>query len=135
MSSVTEIYVCKLRQELKKGKLFTSGDIHTREDAERDAKERCGRDDTIAKIAYYAIQDDGGFKSILTYENPDVDLSSAPSDDRADLIESAQQAHSNVKSSPKPSGSIFSKVMTFLPKKHVERFPLVFQASVPVIET
>ena len=113
MSSVTEIYVCKLRQELKKGKLFTSGDIHTREDAERDAKERCGRDDTIAKIAYYAIQDDGGFKSILIYENPDVDLSSAPSDDRADLIESAQQAHSNVKSSPKSSGSIFSKVMTF----------------------
>ncbi len=55
MSSVTEIYVCKLRQELKKGKLFTSGDIHTREDAERDAKERCGLDDTIAKIAYYAI--------------------------------------------------------------------------------
>ena len=51
MSSVTEIYVCKLRQELKKGKLFTSGDIHNRQDAEQDARERCSHDDTIAKIA------------------------------------------------------------------------------------
>lgn len=119
MSSVTEIYVCKLRQELKKGKLFTSGDIHTRQDAEQDARERCSHDDTIAKIGYYAMQDDGSFKSILLFDNPDVDLTSAPPVDsggggeRADLIAAAQQAHVGVTSDAKPRSSIFSKVMTF----------------------
>ncbi|MBT3172183.1 MAG: hypothetical protein HOJ07_05950 [Rhodospirillaceae bacterium] len=119
MSSVTEIYVCKLRQELKKGKLFTSGDIHTRQDAEQDARERCGHDDTIAKIGYYAMQDDGSFKSILLYDNPDVDLTGAPpadsgdGDERTNLIAAAQQAHVGVTSDPKPRSSIFSKVMTF----------------------
>ncbi len=97
MSSVTEIYVCKLRQELKKGKLFTSGDIHNRQDAEQDARERCSHDDTIAKIGYYVMQDDGSFKSILLYENPDVDPNSGPSEEmvtseRDDLIAAAQQA-------------------------------------------
>ena len=62
MSSVTEIYVCKPEQELKKGKLFTSQDIHTRQEAELDARERCRIDDRIAKIAYYALQEDGAFK-------------------------------------------------------------------------
>ena len=119
MSSVTEIYVCKLRQELKKGKLFTSGDIHNRQDAEQDARERCSHDDTIAKIGYYVMQDDGSFKSILLYENPDVDPNSGPSEEmvtseRDDLIAAAQQAHIGVSSSPKPRGSNFFKVVTFI---------------------
>jgi len=116
MSCITEIYVCKLKQELKNVKLFTSVDIHDRRDAEEDARERCSHDDTTAKIGYYAIQDDGCFKSILLYENPDVDLLSGPStagDERADLIAAAQQAHFSVSKTPKSSGSLFSKVMTF----------------------
>jgi hypothetical protein len=114
MSSVTEIYVCKLQQELKKGKLFTSGDIHDRRDAEMDAKERCSEDDTIAKIGYYALADDGSFKSILIYENPDVDLNSAPSGStREDLISSATEAHAQAKLHPKPRHSLFSRVVTF----------------------
>jgi hypothetical protein len=115
MSSVTEIYVCKLQQDLKKGKLFTSGDIHDRADAELDARERCASDDTIAKIGYYAVDDEGGFKSILIYENPNVDLSSALSSgsERDDLIASAAQAHAETKEANKPRASLFSKVVTF----------------------
>ena len=113
MSSVTEIYVCKPGQELKKGKLFTSSDIHDRQAAEMDARERCGFDDTIAKIAYYAIQDDGGYKSILIYDNPDVDLSAVPSSARESLIADASQAHTQVQTGDKPRHSLFSKVVTF----------------------
>jgi hypothetical protein len=116
MSSVTEIYVCKLRQELKKGKLFTSGDIHTRAEAETDARERCGFDDSIAKIGYYTTQEDGSFKSILIYENPDVDLSRVQSEDsgsRTELMAAAQQAHADVTGAPKPRRSMMSKFMNF----------------------
>ncbi len=69
---------------------------------------------TIAKIGYYALADDGSFKSILIYENPDVDLNSAPSGStREDLISSATEAHAQAKLHPKPRHSLFSKVVTF----------------------
>ena len=115
MSSVTEIYVCKPEQELKKGKLFTSQDIHTRQEAELDAREHCRIDDRIAKIAYYALQEDGAFKSILIYENPDVDLSSLPSNGRVqeNSMRSAAKTKVPAPAVHKPSHSLFSKVVMF----------------------
>lgn len=113
MPSVTEIYVCKPGQKLKKGKLFTSNDIHDRQAAELGARERCRFDDSIAKIAYYAIQDDGGYKSILIYENPGVDLSTVPTNGRESLISAAAEANVHTQTSEKPRYSLFSKVVTF----------------------
>ena len=121
MSSVTEIYVCKLRQEMKSGKLFTSNDIHSRHDAEMDARERCGFDDSIAKIGYYGVEGDVSYKIILMYENPNVDRTSEPPVEesgaqppgREKLMASAQQAHAAAAEGDKPRHSLFSKVMTF----------------------
>ena len=114
MSSVTEIYVCKLGQELKKGKLFTSKDIHTRQEAEVDARERCGFNDSIAKVAYYAIQDDGNFKSILIYENPDVDLSRFSSNTLPEnSSESGAKTRTPASSDFKSGNSLFSRLVMF----------------------
>ncbi len=115
MPSVTEIYVCKPGQDLKKGELFTSGSINDRADAENDARDRCRDDDSIAKIGYYAMTEDGNFKTLLIFENPNVDLAAAPSgkSKRDELIAAAQEAHASTQESEKPRGSLFSKVVTF----------------------
>ena len=121
MSSVTEIYVCKHRQDMKSGKLFISNDIHSRHDAEMDARERCGFDDSIAKIGYYEVEGDSNYKIILMYENPNVgrtiasppEESGAQPSGRKKLTASAQQAHADATEGDKPRHSLFSKVMNF----------------------
>lgn len=80
-----------------------------------DATERCGSDGRIAKVAYYALQDDGQFKSILVYENPNVDLGSLPSNghEREKLMSSARNTHALGRAVSNPSHSLFSKLMMF----------------------
>ncbi len=71
MSGITEIYISKFGGRLEDGTLQTTVDIRNREQAERDAREMCKRDPTIDKIAYYAVQDDGNNRHLLTYTNPE----------------------------------------------------------------
>jgi hypothetical protein len=72
MSGATEIYLCKAGQELKQGRMEFSDSITTRAEAEVDAVQRCKWDKKLAKIAYYAVNDEGDFKIILTYNNPNT---------------------------------------------------------------
>lgn len=65
-----EIYLCKEGQALRDGKLEISHDINTKQDAQADARERCGYDKTIFKIAYYKVTEDGDFKVFYTFTNP-----------------------------------------------------------------
>jgi hypothetical protein len=68
--SVIEIYSCKPGQKLKEGRLDYNHDIATREEAEADAKRRCQIDPGLAKVAYYAVGDDGRFRMLCSYTNP-----------------------------------------------------------------
>ncbi len=72
MSGATEIYLCKPGQDLKQGRVEYSDSIATKADAEADALQRCRFDKNLAKIAYYAVNDEGDFKVILTYNNPNI---------------------------------------------------------------
>ena len=65
-----EIYSCKPGQKLKEGRLDYNHDIATREEAEADAKRRCQLDPSLAKIAYYAVGDEGRFRMLYSYTNP-----------------------------------------------------------------
>lgn len=67
-----EIYICKPGQALKEGRVEYSDSIYDRNDAEDDAKARCRRDATIAKVAYYKLSDSGDFRCFYTFTNPDV---------------------------------------------------------------
>ncbi len=69
MAGVTEIYICKLGQKLKDGKLEISHSITTRDQADDDARQRCKMDKKIHKVAYYSVTEDGNFRSIYTYTN------------------------------------------------------------------
>ncbi len=69
MSGATEIYICQPGQAIKEGKVEYST-IETRAEAEIDAMQRVRNDPTIAKLAYYAVKDDGGFKSLYSFDNP-----------------------------------------------------------------
>ena len=69
MPGATEIYICRPGQAIKEGKVEYS-DIATRADAEVDAIRRVRDDPSIAKIAYYRIKDDGGFRTLYSYDNP-----------------------------------------------------------------
>lgn len=73
MSGATEIYLCKPGQELKQGRVEYSDSISTKAEAEIDALQRCKWDKSLAKIAYYAVNDEGDFKIILTYNNPHIE--------------------------------------------------------------
>ena len=125
MPSVTAIYVCKLGQDLKKGELFTSGSIKDRADAELDARDRCRDDHRIAKIGCYAMTEGGNFKTLLIYENPDGDLSPAPSakSDREELIAAAQKEHTDVQASEKPcAGPCFQRSSPISRKRRPKLF-------------
>jgi len=76
--SVIEIYSCKPGQKLKEGRLDYSHDIATREDAEADAKRRCQLDPSLAKIAYYAVGDEGRFRMLCSYTNPKPQAAAKP---------------------------------------------------------
>ncbi|MDP6390949.1 MAG: hypothetical protein QF654_13720 [Alphaproteobacteria bacterium] len=67
---LVEIYMCKAGQQLTDGELVHSDSIENRADAEADAQERCGKDPTLAKVAYYKISEEGEFRIFYTYTNP-----------------------------------------------------------------
>lgn len=69
MPGATEIYICKPGQAVEDGKVEYSS-IATRAEAEADAARRVSADPTIGKIAYYAVKDDGRFRSLYSFDNP-----------------------------------------------------------------
>jgi len=71
MPGATEIYICKPGQAIKEGKVEYSS-IETRAEAEADAARRVRSDPTIAKIAYYAVKEDGGFRTLYSFDNPNA---------------------------------------------------------------
>ncbi len=70
MSGATEIYICKPGQEIKEGKLEYSSTVTSRTDAMADSTRRCNVDPSIGMIVYYAVSEDGSFKTLFSYENP-----------------------------------------------------------------
>ena len=72
MPETTEIYLCKAGQALKEGQVEYSETITSRPAAEVDAAARCARDNTLAKVAYYSVSDDGDFRAIYTHNNPNA---------------------------------------------------------------
>jgi hypothetical protein len=71
MSDVVEIYSAHGDQAIRDGALDYSHTITTKGQAEANAQVRCVRDRTIRKVAYYIVRDDGSFKSLFGYDNPD----------------------------------------------------------------
>lgn len=72
MSGTTEIYLCRAGQSLKQGRIEYSDSIDTRDEAMSDAEARCARDNKLAKIAYYAVNEAGDFRVIYTHNNPNA---------------------------------------------------------------
>ena len=68
--STTEVYSAKPGQKLKEGRLDYAPHIETKEQAEADAKRRCQADPTLAKVAYYLVSEDGRFRMLHSYTNP-----------------------------------------------------------------
>ncbi|MFT5486977.1 MAG: hypothetical protein ACI9JL_001311 [Paracoccaceae bacterium] len=71
MSDVVEIYSARGDQSIRDGALDYSNTITTKGQAEADAVARCQRDRTVRKIAYYIVRDDGSFKTLFAYDNPE----------------------------------------------------------------
>jgi hypothetical protein len=70
MSGTVEIYTVRDEENLRDGEMTYGQNIENRADAAADAYDRCQRDRTIRKVAYYAINDEGDFKVLFVYENP-----------------------------------------------------------------
>ena len=86
MSDTTEIYLCKAGQTLKQGRVEYSENITTKSLAEADAARRCAKDKSLAKVAYYSVDDDGNFKAIYTHNNPNaIGMGDGTSPKRAQL--------------------------------------------------
>ncbi len=73
MPDVVEIYICKPGQELKQGQLVVSNDIDSRDAARADAEDRYSGNPGIARIAYYAISENGDFKPYFSFTNPNAE--------------------------------------------------------------
>jgi hypothetical protein len=71
MSGATEIYICQPGQALKEGRV-EYGTMDTKDEAASDAERRCRQDPSIARIAYYAVTEDGNFRNLFVYENPNA---------------------------------------------------------------
>ncbi len=67
----TEIYLCRPGQAMKDGRIV-HGDIADRQEAKSDAEARLAREPGLAKIAYYHLKDDGGFRLLYSHTNPHV---------------------------------------------------------------
>lgn len=78
MAGTTEIYLCRKGQTLKQGRVQYSDSIETKADAEADATQRCKWDKKLAKIGYYAVNEAGDFRVILTYNNPNLNDEDEP---------------------------------------------------------
>jgi len=70
MSGATEIYICQPGQAIKDGKIEYSGTITTRQQAEADAIQKCAGDPSVGQVVYYAVSEDGSFKTLFSYKNP-----------------------------------------------------------------
>ncbi len=70
MSGTVEIYVVRDEENLRDGEMTYGENIENRADAAADAYDRCERDRTIRKVAYYTLNEDGDFKVLFVYENP-----------------------------------------------------------------
>jgi hypothetical protein len=71
MSDVVEIYSARGDESIRDGALDYSSTITTKSEAEADAVDRCKRDRTIRKVAYYIVRDDGSFRTLFSYANPE----------------------------------------------------------------
>ena len=69
---VVEVYACLPGQALPDGRMETSLDIGSKDDAASDATRRFACEPRLAKVAYYKLKDDGGFKLLLAVDNPAV---------------------------------------------------------------
>jgi len=89
MAGTTEIYLCRAGQALKQGQVEYSDRIETKGEAEADAIQRCKWNKKLAKIAYYAVNEEGDFRVILTYNNPNIgnDAPKAPKKVKAKPVE------------------------------------------------
>ena len=92
MPGATEIYICKPGQAIKEGKVEYSS-IETRAEAEADAARRVTSDPTIAKIAYYAVKDDGRFRTLYSFDNPNAPKAPERRSAMADLNEARYSAN------------------------------------------
>lgn len=72
MSEVVEIYTARGDESIRDGQLDISYTIETKTEAKSDAISRCNSDRTIRKVAYYVVRDDGSFKTLFAYDNPDA---------------------------------------------------------------
>ena len=70
MSGTVEIYAVRDEENLRDGEMTYGENIENRADAAADAYDRCEQDRTIRKVAYYALNDEGDFKVLFVYENP-----------------------------------------------------------------
>jgi hypothetical protein len=70
MSDATEIYICKPGQAIKEGRMEFSSAITTAGQAEADALQKCAGDPSVGKVVYYAVSEDGSFKTLFSYDNP-----------------------------------------------------------------
>ena len=71
MSDVVEIYSARGDESIREGALDYSSTITTKGQAEADAVDRCRRDRTIRKVAYYIVRDDESCKALFGYDNPE----------------------------------------------------------------
>jgi hypothetical protein len=71
MSGATEIYICQPGQALKEGRV-EYGTMETKDEAASDAERRIRQDPSIARIAYYAVTEDGNFRNFHVHENPNA---------------------------------------------------------------
>jgi len=72
MSEVVEIYTARGEESIRDGDLDISYTITSKYEAKSDAISRCKYDRTIRKVAYYTVKDDGSFKTLFAYDNPDA---------------------------------------------------------------
>lgn len=72
MSEIVEIYTARGEESIRDGTLDVSYTITTKTEAKSDALSRCNLDRTIRKVAYYIVRDDGSFKTLFAYDNPDA---------------------------------------------------------------
>ncbi len=95
MAGATEIYICKPGQAIEEGKVEYSG-IETRAEAEADAARRVRTDPTIAKIAYYAVKEDGGLRSLYSFDNPHA----PKTPERRSVMDDLDEPHYSAKRQP-----------------------------------
>ncbi|MBF0562219.1 MAG: hypothetical protein HQL37_09400 [Alphaproteobacteria bacterium] len=105
----TEIYSCKDGQELRDGRLDYSSDITTRDEAEVDAKQRCQKDQTLKRIAYYSVEESGRFRNFYTYNNPNARPAGKSSSRPGDASRRKKPA-----TPPPPPKGLVRKILEFL---------------------